>query len=979
MQRVFRPLAVFSIASGASLAAALQLAVGGARGSDGPGFGTSTFFPGYDLEKLEIVEPTLYHVDESYVDPNRIDWDAMYTAALDGIERRVPMTMFAREPKGRVVSVEIGEFRTVLEVPEIDSRLDLQEQLRVVAGMLKEHLGPDDVPIADGAVTDPYAEIEYALINGMLSTLDPHSILLPPEDAREMDVENQGEFGGLGITIEVDDSGRLVISYPLKGTPADKAGLQSEDQIVRIDGESTVNLSLDEAVRRLRGPVGAEVDLEIARKDLPKPFSVTVRREIISIHPVESKLLDGAIGYISIKGFHEQVERSLIEELSKLNRDAGGEIDGLILDLRGNPGGFLNQAVKVSDAFLESGDIVSTVDRDGRRADHEEARRTAEPMYPIAVLVDANSASASEIVAGALRYNERAIIIGERTFGKGSVQNLHPFYDDSKLKLTISKYLTPGDRSLQAVGIPADIELDPTVIPEGSGPVRMFHRERVRREADLDRSLERVTMQVDDPAYRIRYLEKPQTKRRSDDLDLSSDIQVMLARDVLKSAIGWRRSDVLMGASSVVTRMQRLENDALVKAFAARGIDWSHGPSLSRRSAIGEPSPSQPSMLSVDLALGPDGKLLAGLEEEITLSVKNTGTVPVFRLVAVAADHELLGGREFVFGKLMPGETRKYSITVDVPDGWPSERTELALDFRDSGEGSLGTTKTEVEIEGRKLPAFGWTWTVSDAREGDGDGILDVGEIVDIGIEIENIGQGPSADAFARIRNLSRKALDPITATLTPGLPLDALGAPCAPAAEGAALPAGCRAVLLPGQKWTGAFSLKVRSASPDGAELPPGAASEPLRVELTLGDADAYDQASVLRGGFYEWFGEREQIAFVPGEPLPASEPRRPPIIEITRAPTPKIDGERTTISGVVNDDVGLKHVMVFVGEDKVFFEGAGAASTLRTLPFTADLSLREGQNVITVLATDESGYVSSRSIVAHRAASGIAKLGEK
>src|SRR5687768_11541285 len=261
MQRVFRPLAVFSIASGASLAAALQLMVGGARGSDGPSYGTSTFFPGYDLTKLELVEPTLYHVDESYVDPVRIDWEEMYVAALDAIERRVPVALFTREPGDQMVSVEIGEFRTVLEVAPIDSRPELQDQLRRIASLLAEHLDEDDVPMDTSGDSptpgDAFAQIEYALINGMLSTLDPHSVLLPPEDAREMDVENQGEFGGLGITIEVNpDDGRLMISCPMAKTPADRAGLQAEDHILRIDGESTINLSLDEAVTRLRGPVG---------------------------------------------------------------------------------------------------------------------------------------------------------------------------------------------------------------------------------------------------------------------------------------------------------------------------------------------------------------------------------------------------------------------------------------------------------------------------------------------------------------------------------------------------------------------------------------------------------------------------------------------------------------------------------------------------------------------------------------------------
>lgn len=970
MQRVFRPLAVFSIASGASLAAALQLMVGGASGSEGPSYGTSTFFPGYDLTKLELVEPTLYHVDESYVDPARIDWEDMYGAALDAIERRVPVALFTRQPGDGMVSVEIGEFRTVLEVAPIESRPELQDQLRRIAALLVEHLDEKDIPLDTPGDTrapgDAFAQVEYALINGMLSTLDPHSVLLPPDDAREMDVENQGEFGGLGITIEVNpDDGRLMISCPMAKTPADRAGLKAGDHILRIDGESTINLSLEEAVTRLRGPVNAAVDLEISRNEVPDPLSVSVRRELIPIHPVDGTLLDGNIGYVVIEGFHEQVERDLHEKLAMLNREAGGEIDGLVLDLRGNPGGFLNQAVKVADTFLESGDIVSTVDRDGRRADHEEARRTSEPMYPIAVLVDANSASASEIVAGALRYNERAVIVGERTFGKGSVQNLHPFYDDSKLKLTISKYLTPGDRSLQAVGIPADIELQPTLVPAPElkdESVRMFYRERLRREADLDHSLERVTLRIDDPAYRIRYLQHERERHCDDDLEVADDPQVQLARDILKAAPGWRRSDVLIAAAPVVAHQQRLGNDEIIRAFSARGIDWQDGAAVPR--TTGAP-PVLP--LDVTLDLGTDGKLVAGTEQTVALVVKNITDKPLYRVAAVVTDNELLGGREFFFGYLAPGATRRYEHHVRIPEGWPAERTPMVVDLRDSGDGAIGTFTTELPITARLLPAFAWHWTLDDAAAGDGDGVLDVGETVDVSLEVENVGEGPSSELFARLRNRAHTAIDLLAGTLMPGTVTDERGAPCV-VTDVDQLPQGCARTLRPGEKWSGRFQFTVRGAPPEG---------QPLEVELTLGDAAAYDQASVLRAGFYEWFGEHEVIALTPGAPLPTSDARRPPTIQITRAPEARVDSGRTTLSGVVTDDLGLSHVMVYNGDDKVFFEGAGSTSALRSLPFTADVTLEPGANILTILATDSQGFVSSRSVVTFDGGSEIAKVG--
>ncbi|MEO0600880.1 MAG: PDZ domain-containing protein, partial [Myxococcota bacterium] len=271
MRRVFRPLAVFSIASGVSLAVALQPMVVGASGLDGGGAVGASLFSSYELARLELVDPTLYHVAEEYVDPNRLDWDAMFSAALDAIEHDVPVCLFTREPGGKLLSIEIGEYRTVLEVGPIRRRQDLKGELGKVAQLLAEHLEPGDVPGTDG-LEHPLAKVEYTMINGMLSTLDPHSVLLLPEDARQMDVENQGEFGGLGIRVSVDpDTNQLIVDSPVKGTPAERKGLRSDDRIVRIDGESTINMSLDDAVQRLRGPVGESVVIDVVRADQLEP------------------------------------------------------------------------------------------------------------------------------------------------------------------------------------------------------------------------------------------------------------------------------------------------------------------------------------------------------------------------------------------------------------------------------------------------------------------------------------------------------------------------------------------------------------------------------------------------------------------------------------------------------------------------------------------------------------------------------------
>lgn len=948
MRRVFRPLAVFSIASGVSLAVALQLLVGGARGQGPTDFGASSLVPRYELAELELVDPTLFHLSESYVDKSRLDWDAMFDAALDAIERRVPVCMFTREPGGNLVSIEVGEYRTVLEVPPIERRQDLQSELKKVATLLAEHLDERDIPNHDD-LPQPFALVEYALINGMLSTLDPHSVLLPPEDAREMDVENQGVFGGIGIAIGADlEGGHLVIDYTMEGKAADRAGLRRKDHIIRIDGESTINMTLDDAVDRLRGPVGAAVKVVVLRENESAPLEFRIIRELISPKPVVGELVSGTdIGYLRIEAFHEKVEHRLHGELAELTRAAGGKLGGLILDLRGNPGGFLNQAVKVADTFLESGDIVSTVDGSGRKTDQEKARpSSSQPRYPIVVLVDANSASASEIVAGALRFNERAAIVGTRTFGKGSVQNLHPMVDNSKLKLTISRYLTPGDRSIQGMGIPADIELISSAVPESPDDplVRMFHHEREMREADLDHSLERSTLVLDDPVYTLRYVYDDGTDRGGS-VDLETDFFALFARDLLKAARGWRRADVLSAAHPVVYRYQRKANEELERRFQARGLDWSVGPETS------------PEALALDLTLdlGADGVLTAGQPERVGLVVTNRSAKPVYRLAAIASDGEVFAGREeFLFGRVGPGETARYEQTIELPAGWPAEEPVVRFELHDVSEQVIGSWEASVEVAARPSPHLAWRWSMVE-KTGNGDGIADVGEQIAIKLELENRGSGPTEEPFARLRNRSGKALDPVVAILEPGELVAVQPRPVdAPETCDTPKQLGCARLLDPGQQWAGEFVVELKAEVDEAWEL-----------ELTLGDADAYDHAAVVRSGFYDWYSQHEELEIVSGLPLPSSEWRSPPVVRITRPPEMVAGSRRATVSGVVTSDTGVRHVMVFADQNKVFFESSRGDQVLYSVPFTADVELEPGSNVLSVLATDLKGFVTGRAAV--------------
>ncbi len=313
-------------------------------------------------------------------------------------------------------------------------------------------------------VQDNYVEktdqkkLMYGAINGMLRELDPHSSFLKPDDYKELQIETKGKFGGLGIEITIRDNILTVIS-PLEGTPADKAGIQANDQIIKIDEQPTQDISLMDAVQKMRGPKGSKVKLTILRKGVQKPLEFEMLRDIISIQSVKSFGLEPGFGYVRISSFQSGTAGDLRKALNQLETENSG-LQGLILDLRNDPGGLLDQAVEVSDEFLDGGLIVYTGGRLENQKMRFEAHKKAKPHnYPMVVLVNSGSASASEIVAGALQDHKRAIVMGEQTFGKGSVQTVIPLNDGSALRLTTSLYYTPSGRSIQAKGITPDIEV----------------------------------------------------------------------------------------------------------------------------------------------------------------------------------------------------------------------------------------------------------------------------------------------------------------------------------------------------------------------------------------------------------------------------------------------------------------------------------------------------------------------------------------
>ena len=406
-------------------------------------------------------------------------------------------------------------------------------------------------------VRDNYVEpveerdLVQGAVRGMLQSLDPHSSYLDPGAHKEMQVDTKGEFHGLGIEITKRRDGFVEVVSPIDGTPAARAGIRARDQIVTIcptekpedwdePCRSTKGMDLHEAVGHMRGRKGSKITIQIFREGFEKPQPFTIVRDVVKVASVEGKLVEPGYAYVRVRSFQERTVNDLRRRLKRLREEAGGSFSGLVLDLRDNPGGLLDQAVKVSDVWVQDGLIVYTKGRVESQLQEFRARADAETDYPMVVLVNAGSASASEIVAGALQDQHRALLLGSQTFGKGSVQTVYPLEDGSGLRLTTALYYTPSGRSIQEVGIEPDIMVEALQVAAGSqdAPTQRL------RERDLEGHFRQP-----DPSQ--PGAEAPVAGAETDGEKGDEDLQLARALEVLKS---WTYFDRLREARGAPVR-----------------------------------------------------------------------------------------------------------------------------------------------------------------------------------------------------------------------------------------------------------------------------------------------------------------------------------------------------------------------------------------------------------------------------------------
>ena len=432
---------------------------------------------------------------------------------------------------GAVAGVVVStQFAGPLVAQEVSSDRETYEQLDLFGDIFER------IRSAYVEEVDEKDLIENA-INGMLSSLDPHSSYLPPDSFEDMRVQTRGEFGGLGIEV-TQENGFVKVVAPIDDTPAARAGVESGDFITHVDGEPILGLTLNEAVDMMRGPVGSDIIVTIVREGVEEPFDLTLTRDTIKVSAVRART-EGDVVILRVTSFTEQTYPNLEEGLKKQVEDLGGmdSVSGFIIDLRNNPGGLLTQAVAVSDAFLDAGEIVSTRGRDPRDSDRYNAEQgDLAKGKPVVVLINGGSASASEIVAGALQDHRRAIVVGTRSFGKGSVQTIVPLQGNGAMRLTTARYYTPSGRSIQNLGVAPDIiveqppreQPDPDAAAENEDETSAANRRRT--EADLRGSLSNDSLSEDE----LKQLEEERAAAEEAASRRQDDYQLAYALDVIK-------------------------------------------------------------------------------------------------------------------------------------------------------------------------------------------------------------------------------------------------------------------------------------------------------------------------------------------------------------------------------------------------------------------------------------------------------------
>ncbi len=949
--------------------------------------------------KFRLVGIVCSYLNRFYVEPDRIKPKEMLTESLSWLERIIPEVQVNVNDESEEVEILVDKTSKIIDISRIRRLGELYNTLNDVLHFVNENKY-HEIEAED---------IEYAAINGMLAQLDPHSVVFPPKDFTEFKIGTSGKFGGLGMVVGLRD-GILTVISPIEGTPAFRAGLKSGDKIIAINEDSTINMSLQEAVNKLRGDPSTSVILIVEIKKSQTNKTVTLTREIIAIPSVDSKLVDGNIGYIKIRNFQEDTSQSLEEKIAELTKESGA-LKGLILDLRNNSGGLLGQAIAVADKFLSSGMVVVTVEPMGKQK-IQKAKKSSKDLAksPLVVIIDAGSASGAEIVAGALKDNNRAILIGDTSFGKGSIQQLVDLMNGAALKLTVGKYLTPNFTDIQSVGIAPDILLTQSQVSEDE--IILFNESKHFREKDLKKHLDEHS-KVELPYEKIKYLsftdpdsdsetEEQKQKQKDEDYysipDLENDTHVQFAkRIILNTPSNDNENDLLGQLKPIFEDFKKDEEVKISDALNTLNIDWSTGETVTPPSA------------TTDLQLVPsNGKLKASEELKIEISVTNNSTGTLYQLRGITESKNLLIDKhEFVFGKVETGMTKTSSKTIKIPQNSISRKDELFIKFSEFNEHAPQDIKSAISISAQHKPVFSYSHQIIDEGEGltgNGDGIIQKGEVVDLVLFVKNIGKGTSEKNIIALRDLNHKEVFIEKGKMELG-------------------------ELQPGES----KSIKLKLSVRDTLE------ADSFSVDITIADTtfgtrisgklefnvvqndngekiQLTDKALKVTNNFVPIYNGKSlstpiiayaskgtilmadketqvwtwcrvkmpegRFGWIPSDnieisTLAESNQQTAPELFLQNVP-PQIEldsedlhdtfrQEHLSLSGTARDDNIIKYVYILVNDDKVFYRSNRETSETdkSNLSFASDIPLEDGPNVISIVTRDDQDLLSTESFV--------------
>ena len=835
-----------------------------------------------------------------YVDPKHFLPEKMLSAGIRKAENTIPEVLINTQslPEGLQIKVSVASFSAQETFPPVK---DLSELHRVLQWILS--IGEKQLD-ARG-----YQRMEYSLIQGALKQLDSHSALLPAFVYEQFRINLRGKFTGIGISVDVRDS-QVFITDVVRGSPAEKAGLQEDDQILRIEGESVEEYSLTTLIRKVRGKSGTTIEMEIQREGWQEPKSLVITRDSVEIESIEAitvprQKTEKKIRYIQMKFFQYSTNEQLMEDLGDIE-----SLDGIILDLRDNQGGLLDQAIEVVDHFLPPDQvIVSTVDSrlpTSTFISRERLENSKLYAIPLIVLVNQSSASASEIVASALKEHRRAIVLGEQTFGKGSIQSFFVLEDGSAMKLTIAKYLTLGKYSIQSVGVTPHIALFPVTLPPQT--IQILPELREKTERDLATAFEQEAPPSTNSSYSLSYL----VQSPSDDAQLSEELEtdyyVTFAEKILNTHTSER---TLLDTAIAVYEEEKIQQQTKIfTALEQIKVDWSEA------SPPKQNLPTEIQMIleedPVDL-LSTDQLWPANNFETLRVKVNNPTQHRIGPIVAVLrSKNPVFNHREFLIGTIDAGKAQSWDIEMIFPRNLGNRLVPVDVELYHRDQ-KIQTSSHFLRFENVEQPHYALEWKAWDdgtkGSRGNGDLIPQAGERWTISLMIRNIGKGNSEKTTLF---LDHKNKNLIIHSIHKSF-----------------------GILEPQQEVKYNFRLTIQNTI------------DSFTLDLKLQD-QSYSETRTHYSLHLDHLKKRLLPPKILFDPKTAAYSQQ--VVS-----TPNI-----RFSGIIEDDQAAKDYFIFLNQKKMKYAQNPKRSS--TFPWQAELKLEEGANDIYVFARDQEKSTTTR-----------------